>query len=95
MKSYRDSWTFFTNHAHVYFLIARFPELTVREIAFDVGITDRAVLGILHDLEEAKYIKKSKQGRKNVYSVVKGRRLRHPLEHNVRVQEILNIVDQA
>ena len=35
-------WTFFTNHAHVLFCIARDPEIRVRDLAVLVGITERA-----------------------------------------------------
>lgn len=95
MKGYRDSWTFFTNHGHVYFLIARFPDLTVRQIADEVGVTVRSVLGILQDLENSGYIKKTKVGRNNLYSIVQGTRLRHPLEHNVKLKELLRLVQET
>ena len=36
-------WTFLTNHAHVLVLLSRNPSLVLREVALQVGITERAV----------------------------------------------------
>ena len=36
-------WTFLTNHAHVLVLLSRDPSLVLREVALQVGITERAV----------------------------------------------------
>lgn len=86
-------WTFFSNHGHVYFLIAlRDGEITVREIAQKVGITERTVQGIIQDLEEGDYIEKQKQGRSNLYKVVSGKTLRHSLEKNIQLNELTEII---
>ena len=44
-------WTFLTNHGHVLVCVARDPDSTIREIANQVGITERAVQKIVSDLE--------------------------------------------
>ncbi len=85
-------WTFFRNHGHVYFLIAGNKEIIVREIANKVGITERSVIGIIQDLEEAGYITREKVGRTNHYKIVPQKTLRHPLESNVLLKDIVNLI---
>ena len=47
------TWTFLTNHSHVLICLARDPRLRLRDLAEQVGITERAVQGIVKDLEAA------------------------------------------
>ena len=89
------SWTFFSNHAHVYFLLARNQNLIMREIAQAVGITERAVKGIIDDLESSGYIEKIRVGRNNEYKICPNTYLRHPLEAEVALDEISSIVKKA
>ena len=49
-------WTFLTNHAHVWLCLARDPTLRLRDLAELVGITERAVHRIVHDLAEEGYL---------------------------------------
>jgi predicted transcriptional regulator len=83
------SWTFLTNHAHVLLCISTGEELTARELALRVGITERSVQAILTDLTAEGYLIKSKVGRRNVYEVNPDGRLRHPLEANHTVGELV------
>ena len=46
-------WTFFTNHGHVLVYLARHPDARVREIAAEIGITERATQAILADLNRS------------------------------------------
>ena len=74
MKSAPEpSWTFLTNHAHVLLTIAAEPEIRIRDIASEVGITERAAHRIVADLEEAGYLKVTKVGRRNEYVVLRER----------------------
>jgi MarR family len=63
------TWGFLTNHALVLLCIARDPGVRLRDIAVEVGITERSVFGIVSDLAEAGYIVKEKGGRRNRYQV--------------------------
>lgn len=74
------NWTFLTNHAHVLLCISTGENLTVRELALRVGITERSVQAIVTDLTAEGYLIKSKVGRRNVYEVNPDGKLRHPLE---------------
>ena len=44
-------WTFLSNHAHVLVCLASNPDARLRDVAAEVGITERAVQGIVGDLE--------------------------------------------
>jgi DNA-binding Lrp family transcriptional regulator len=83
------SWTFFTNHAHVLVCIAQDPDLRLREVADQVGITERAAQRIVAELEEAGYLTHEKIGRRNHYEVKFETPLRHPIEDHVSIGEIL------
>ena len=86
------TWTFLTNHAHVLLAIAAEPEIRLREIAERVGITERATHRIVTELGEAGYLKVAKEGRRNTYTVVRDRPLRHPAEQHHRIGELLKVL---
>ena len=62
-------WGFFTNHALLLLSIAMDNESTVREMAANVGITERAVVAILNQLEDDGIIRRERQGRRNSYRI--------------------------
>ncbi len=59
----------FTNHALVLLQIVARPAVTVREMAQTLHLTERAVHAILNGLEAESIIGRSRDGRRNVYSV--------------------------
>lgn len=85
----RPSWTFLTNHTHVLVALSRDPELRQRDIGYVVGITPGAVQRIIDDLERGGYLRREKVGRRNRYEVITSEPLRHPLEHDHTIGEIL------
>lgn len=87
------SWTFLTNHAHVLIAIDRDPDLRQRDISHAVGITVGAVQKIIHELEAGGYLEHERVGRRNHYRVNPDRPLRHPLENNHTVGELLASLD--
>jgi predicted transcriptional regulator len=91
----RSQWTIFSNHAHVLVCVARNPEERVREIANKVGITERAVQRIIGDLEEAGVIVRERIGRRNRYILSLDRPLRHPLEANTTIAEVIRVIESA
>lgn len=74
----RPSWTFLTNHGHVLLSVARDPEIRVVDIAERVGITTRAALLILKDLEDGGYLQRTKVGRRTRYTIRPHQHFRHP-----------------
>lgn len=85
------SWTFLTNHGHVLVAVARSPDALVSDIAGRVGISTRATLTILNDLEEAGYLTRQRVGRRNHYRVARHRPFRHPATAGHDVDELLSI----
>lgn len=84
-------WTFLTNHAHVLLCLVRSPQARVRDVAEQVGISERMVQLVLSDLEDAGYLQRSRVGRRNAYEVTGGP-LRHPLEQDHQVEELLAVL---
>jgi DNA-binding IclR family transcriptional regulator len=85
-------WTFFTNHAHVLFCIAADPGIRLRDVADRVGVTERAAQRIVADLVEAGYLQRARDGRRNRYQIRTELPLRHPVEHEHQIGEILALL---
>lgn len=85
-------WTFLSNHAHVLICIAQDPETRMRDLADRVGVTERAVQRIVSDLEEAGYLVRRKEGRRNHYEVTASRPLRHPIEQHCSTEQLIGLV---
>ena len=86
-------WTFLTNHGHVLLCLSRGEALTARELGVRIGITERAVQVILADLTGGGYLIKTKEGRRNLYTVNRKGRLRHPLEAHHTVGELITALE--
>lgn len=82
-------WTFLTNHGHVLVALASDPDLRIRDVALRVGITERAAQRILHDLVEEGYVERRKLGRRNHYRLLLDRPLRHPVESDRTIRELV------
>jgi DNA-binding MarR family transcriptional regulator len=91
-RSAAGTWTFLTNHAHVLVCIAENPDMRGREIAQEVGISERAVQGIIADLVAAGYVSRERAGRRNHYTIDPEGPLRHPLEDDHTVGELLGML---
>ena len=83
------TWTFITNHGMVLSYIHREPTSTAREIAGEIGVTERTTHKIISDLEREGYLAKRKSGRQNVYSVNPDLPLRHHANKDVKVSDLL------
>ena len=85
-------WTFFSNYGHVLVCLSRNNEARLRDVAFEVGITERAVQKIVKDMQDAGFITVSKQGRCNRYRLNKRKSLRHGLESHCNIGKLLALV---
>jgi DNA-binding Lrp family transcriptional regulator len=85
-------WTFLTNHTHVLVCVAREPGVRIREIAQCVGITERAATRIVGELVEAGYLTRHRAGARNFYEIHPELPLRHPLEDDHQVGEVLAVL---
>ena len=83
-------WTFITNHGLVLSYISHNPSHTAREIANHVGVTERTTHKIISDLVAAGYIERTKQGRRNLYSVDPTLPLRHHTKQDILVSDLLD-----
>lgn len=73
-------------------LIARDPEIRLRDVADMVGITERAVQRIVADLEEGRYLERERNGRRNRYRIHSDLPLRHPVEAHRDVGDLLSLI---
>ncbi|NGM12509.1 helix-turn-helix transcriptional regulator [Verrucosispora sioxanthis] len=83
------NWTFLTNHAHVLLAIARNPTARLRDVATEVGVTERAAQAIVADLEAGGYLHRTRVGRRNEYTLNPAGRFRHPAEADHEVGDLL------
>ena len=82
-------WTYLTNHTHAIITLLREPDIRVRELAIEVGITERAILRILGELQAGGVVIKTREGRRNHYEVNLDAPLRHPLEAHCSLRELV------
>ena len=88
-------WTFLTNHAHVLICVAQDHNARLRDVAEQVGITERATQRIVTDLVDAGYLERTREGRRNSYRLNPDLPLRHPLERQHSVGEIIAVLAGA
>ena len=91
-RSHDARWSFLSNHAHVLVCLARDPDARLRDVAEQVGITERAVHRIVTELEEGGVITRSRSGRRNHYEIDPTAPLRHPLEISRTVGALLSML---
>ena len=65
----RPTWSFLTNHPVVLVYVTQHPESTVRSTAIGVGLTERATLAILRDLDDELLVERRRAGRRTTYVV--------------------------
>lgn len=85
-------WTLFSNHAHVLLCLDKGVCKVLRDVAIEVGITERAVQNIVADLESGGMITRSKEGRCNRYQINRRVKLRHAIESHRTVGDLLDFV---
>ena len=88
-------WSLLTNHGHVLVCVAADPDARLRDIAETVGITERTAAQIVNDLEEAGYLTKTRDGRRNRYQLDGERRVRTPRLATMTIAQLLGLLLQA
>jgi len=88
------TWTFISNHGAILALIGQQNTITAREIATQLGITERSVRRIINDLESEGYIERQREGRVNTYKVNRNGKLRRHETRDVEVGELLRVLKQ-
>jgi hypothetical protein len=86
------SWSFLTNHGRALLCIAQNPEIRLRDIAADLGITERHAYAIVTDLTDAGYVVKEKEGRRNRYQVQSHLALPELPDREQMIGEVLDVL---
>jgi DNA-binding MarR family transcriptional regulator len=86
----RSSWLFLSNHGYVLLCIARDPSIRISELADRVGIGERAVQKIIADLVADGYVTRTRDGRRNRYTINRKARLRHPLFADLPIRPLVD-----
>jgi MarR family len=85
-------WSFLTHHARVLLSIAQDPGIRLREIGASVGITERAAHRIVTELAASGYISRTRDGRRNHYTIQSSMPLPDSLARGKRVGHLLTIL---
>jgi DNA-binding MarR family transcriptional regulator len=86
-------WQFVTNHTQVLLCIARDPDIRLRDIADEVGVTLGSAQRILADLVEAGYVQRQREGRRNRYVVNRqAPMLRHAAQEGHDIGSLLDLL---
>lgn len=88
-------WGLLTNHGQVLACIAANPDGRLRDIAENVGITERTAAQIVNDLERAGYLTKTRVGRRNQYEIDGERKVRTPRLPTMTIAQLLALLQQA
>lgn len=88
-----SNWTFLSNHAHVLVVLAQDPDARLKDVAQQVGITERATQRIVADLESSGVLQRFREGRRNHYEINAEQPLRHPLESHRSVGALLAMIE--
>lgn len=86
------TWTFLSNHAQVLLCIAHDPGVRLREIGDQVGITERAVHRIVRELDEAGYLVRKRDGRRNRYTISQNLPLPDRIVSHQKIGDLLRIL---
>jgi predicted transcriptional regulator len=85
-------WTFLSNHGQVLLCIARDPDVRLREIGEQVGITERAAYRIVRELSDAGYLRRERNGRRNRYTITSHLGLPDPLARDRSIGDLLGVL---
>jgi DNA-binding MarR family transcriptional regulator len=86
-------WRFLTSHAQVLLYVAANPSTRVRDIGYDLDLTERHVYGILRDLEQGGYISRKREGRRSQITINQSKQLRSPVAERTTIRQLLTLLD--
>ncbi|CAN5237625.1 hypothetical protein BH20ACT24_BH20ACT24_08930 [soil metagenome] len=79
----------FSTHGQVLMVLARRPDLRLRDVADAVGLTERAVQAIVNELVGAGYLDRIREGRRNRYLIHGERAVPNPTARVLMVSELV------
>jgi predicted ArsR family transcriptional regulator len=86
------TWTFLSNHGQVLICIARDPDVRLREIGDQIGITERAAHRIVGELADAGYLRRQRNGRRNRYTITRHLGLPDPPARDRSIGDLLSVL---
>ncbi len=89
------NWTLLSSHGLVLLYVAVHPDATVREISHHLELTNRRVADLIRDLAKEDFVRIERKGRRNHYTLVAERYLRHPLVADVSVDAFVEMFKQS
>ena len=78
-----------SNHGHVLMCIAETPDIRIRDIAAQTGLSERAAHRIITELESSGFITHVRVGRRNRYELLDQHATRHRLEQHITVDTLV------
>lgn len=91
-KTHETNWSLLTPHALVLLCIAKAPDTRVRDIAELVGISERGAHQIVADLVSARYVHRTRVGRRNRYAIEEKTALKQSVLKHRRVASIIALL---
>lgn len=85
-------FAFLTNHGATLLSLAEDPTIRMRDIAAVVQVTERAAQRIVSDLITAGYVTRTREGRRNIYTVRTDLPIPLPTEHDVDLGSVLSVL---
>jgi DNA-binding IclR family transcriptional regulator len=86
------NWSFLTNHGRALLCVAHDPEIRLRDIAAELGITERHAYAVVTDLTDAGYVVKTREGRRNRYQVQNHLSLPDLRDREQAIGEVLDVL---
>jgi hypothetical protein len=86
------AWSLFSSHGLVLLSLARQPDQRLRDLADEVGLTERSVQAIVSDLVAGGYLERTRDGRRNRYLVRGDRSLGQPFATRAEVTDFIHAV---
>jgi DNA-binding transcriptional regulator LsrR (DeoR family) len=85
-------WKFLTNHGLALICIAGDPGVRLRDIADQIGITERSAHRIVSELVDSGYVERERIGRRNTYEVRTDLPVSLALERDLQLGDLLGAV---
>jgi len=84
-------WTLVTSHGLVLLFVAGTPNATIREISENLELTERRIADVIRDLERAKMITVTREGRRNRYALNPDAHFMHPIVADIPIKSFIAI----
>jgi len=88
----RRQWGLLSSHGQVLVYVMAHPDVTVRGLAQALNFSERRIMGVLRDLEEAGMLHRERRGRQNRYLVNEQAAIRAPEADNLSLRHLLSVL---